>query len=457
MYTSESNTSIEEIARWLRERRQQGQPPTLFLGAHTSEFLRNAVLRQILPLLMPGVQVESDIHEFELFYKALVTHCSLHARHNILSQAAQLQTYREEDNLLVELVQAGFFSDIITTQIGTLLENAFHGPLKEFQHYEVLYPGDLHSMELRSQPGYCHIFKVFGDLASRLYYPVIQTFDLEKDLPLQAFLQKALQNDVLCIGYNAVWDQGIERAISSTGKEFWYVNEEGLPPQSLLASLLQDRTAKHFFGPDGDYLSFLPALHKILLGDNSSPFFRRDSSLVPREISELEKSALKGNVPVILEVPPLEKKAFISYAHADSRHLDRFSVHLKGCLPDKTERLKIWSDRDIKVGDAWEPELKQALESASIAVLLVSADFLASNYVRNYELPTLLKAAEVGRVKLISFVLGPCAIKTSGLEKHQIFNDMSGSFSTLSRGKREDWWNKLAQYIVSLLRSAHES
>jgi hypothetical protein len=53
----------------------------------------------------------------------------------------------------------------------------------------------------------------------------------------------------------------------------------------------------------------------------------------------------------------------------------------------------------LRAGDKWKREIEKALQRATAAVLLVSADFLASDFITDNELPPLLKnAEEQGRV-----------------------------------------------------------
>jgi TIR domain len=85
-------------------------------------------------------------------------------------------------------------------------------------------------------------------------------------------------------------------------------------------------------------------------------------------------------------------KIFISYSHKDAKHLDRLLVHLA-----EFERQGIvdpWSDKKITPGASWRDEIRLAIETAKVAVLLISADFLASPFIAEDELPLLLAVAQ---------------------------------------------------------------
>jgi hypothetical protein len=61
---------------------------------------------------------------------------------------------------------------------------------------------------------------------------------------------------------------------------------------------------------------------------------------------------------------------------------------------EKKGVIDLWVDTKINVGEKWKEKIQQALDRAAIAILLISADFLASDFIIDNELPPLLKAAE---------------------------------------------------------------
>jgi hypothetical protein len=92
-------------------------------------------------------------------------------------------------------------------------------------------------------------------------------------------------------------------------------------------------------------------------------------------------------------------RIFVSYAHADDVLFARVNVHLGG-LVHSIDGLDIWTDDRIDPGDVWRSDIDQALQRATCAVLLVSADFLNSRFVSAHELPQLLDAAQSGNLKV---------------------------------------------------------
>jgi hypothetical protein len=79
---------------------------------------------------------------------------------------------------------------------------------------------------------------------------------------------------------------------------------------------------------------------------------------------------------------------FLSYSHADAEWVQRLEVLLKPVV--RARRLRVWADAHIRVGDDWRRDLTAAIERTRLGLLLVSADFLASDFIMDEELPALI-------------------------------------------------------------------
>lgn len=142
--------------------------------------------------------------------------------------------------------------------------------------------------------------------------------------------------------------------------------------------------------------------------------------------------------------------AFISYSRKDSRFLEELKTHL--ALFIRQGSVKIWDDTYIQAGANWRDEIKNALQSAKVAILLVSSDFLASDYIAEDELPSLLEAAERRGATILSVILRPCLFNESDLSRFQAVNPPSEPLNTMKQAKRDEVWKKVAKLVREHLK-----
>ena len=100
---------------------------------------------------------------------------------------------------------------------------------------------------------------------------------------------------------------------------------------------------------------------------------------------------------------------FISYCHKgkDESWKDRLVTQL-GVLA-KQGLIEVWDDRRIGAGATWLAEIEQAMDRATAAILLVTADFLNSDFILGKEVPRLLQERAAGRLQLFPLIVKPCA------------------------------------------------
>ena len=147
-------------------------------------------------------------------------------------------------------------------------------------------------------------------------------------------------------------------------------------------------------------------------------------------------------------------KVFISYSHFDESWLKRLRVHLRPLERDYA--LDIWDDRKIVAGSRWRDEIDLAIQTAKVAVLMISADFLASDFIINYELPTLLGAAQKDGAVIMPLIVSPSRFKlTQTISQFQAVNDPSKPLISLSKAAQEEILVKMTEDIVRALGGFH--
>jgi hypothetical protein len=125
---------------------------------------------------------------------------------------------------------------------------------------------------------------------------------------------------------------------------------------------------------------------------------------------------------------------FVSYSRRDEKRLDRFQDVFK---PLSTyAELDLWSDRRIKPGDDWKSEINRAMNAAYAAVLLVSVNFLASDFIANEELPYLLDAAKKRDLRILWVLLTPYYIEVTPLRHIQA---AGGESAPLNKMTEYEW------------------
>jgi len=136
---------------------------------------------------------------------------------------------------------------------------------------------------------------------------------------------------------------------------------------------------------------------------------------------------------------------FMSYSHTDEALRDELEKHLAGLR--RQEVITTWHDRRIGPGEELHGQISAQLDAADIILLLVSADFLASNYCYDVEMNRAMERHEQESARVIPVILRPCdwhgapfgklmAVPTDGrpVVKHATLDD---GFLEVSRAVRQ--------------------
>ena len=168
-----------------------------------------------------------------------------------------------------------------------------------------------------------------------------------------------------------------------------------------------------------------------------------------------EDEAVRGGKEAIESLvnslPPKREQVFISYSHRDSEWLYKFQDALKPYTWNKA--INLWDDSQIPPGAKWREEIKKALASAKVAVLLVTIRFLASEFIRDVELQEFLRASEADGLKILPVAVGPSEYEVTPLKEYQFVNKPDRSLMEMDEAEQEKELVRICRKIKEALNS----
>lgn len=143
----------------------------------------------------------------------------------------------------------------------------------------------------------------------------------------------------------------------------------------------------------------------------------------------------------------IKRRVFLCYCDEDRLYTKRLRINFAGY--SQTSDIAIWDASLLAAGSRWKDELAQALVTTQFAVLLISADFLASSFIITHELPRLLKMAQSGGTLILPVILSPCLFEESSLAVFQPVNNPVRPMSSLSNAARDNVWVSVVRQILN--------
>jgi cellulose synthase operon protein C len=147
-------------------------------------------------------------------------------------------------------------------------------------------------------------------------------------------------------------------------------------------------------------------------------------------------------------------KLFISYSHKDERHLKRLTTHLANL---RREGLIVdWHDHQILAGDEWRKAIEDRLETADCVLLLISPDYLESEYCYNIEMERALDRYQEGLNLVIPVIVRPADWRHTRLSDLQVLpKDGKPVVEWSSRDRA--WLDVVTDLRLALAHSRHSN
>ena len=111
-------------------------------------------------------------------------------------------------------------------------------------------------------------------------------------------------------------------------------------------------------------------------------------------------------------------KLFYCYSREDILLREELDKHLENLK--RLQQITSWNDRDINAGNEWEHDISTSLSSADIILLLISPDFMHSDYCYGVEMKLAMSRHEAGEAKVIPVILRPVDWEDSPFSKLQV-------------------------------------
>ncbi|MEM9486291.1 MAG: toll/interleukin-1 receptor domain-containing protein, partial [Cyanobacteria bacterium P01_F01_bin.116] len=149
---------------------------------------------------------------------------------------------------------------------------------------------------------------------------------------------------------------------------------------------------------------------------------------------------------------PIQRdQVFISYSHKDRQWLEKLQIYLKPVIRKK--QFKVWDDTKIQPGAEWRKEIEKALDAAKVAVLMVSANFLSSDFIDKNELPPLLEAAQNEGLQIVWVLVSDCMYEESEIEKYQAAHSLDKPLITLTDAEEPTVLKSICKIIKEFANS----
>jgi hypothetical protein len=148
-----------------------------------------------------------------------------------------------------------------------------------------------------------------------------------------------------------------------------------------------------------------------------------------------------------------KKKIYLTYSHNDRRWLEELLTYLSPLRAT----FEVWTDSQINAGADWSAQIKEAITTSDVVILLVSMNFLASDFLTSVELPSILNAAKSRGTLVLPILISACLWEFTPLAEFQFLNKPDMPLSMLTPAARTKAYNNIVVTLSSILSQTEQA
>lgn len=146
---------------------------------------------------------------------------------------------------------------------------------------------------------------------------------------------------------------------------------------------------------------------------------------------------------------------FISYNHNDEQYANEIKRHFTPWKSGK--QVNIWTEKEILSGQVWEQEIIKNLQKSDVIIMLLSANFFASNFTKSEEFALVLEKHKKKEALAIGILVTPCKWEDTDLASFQLFPLGAKPIASHKAEKREEIYKQMIQKIMDLVETSLEA
>ena len=253
---------ITLLANLIRSRKESGEPPyILLLGSGAAVTLGNRAMRKIVEAIANGPDLET--------FHTTLDNFSAVERQIILEKHFEESKPSPGHHQLAELIRAGYFDLVFSTNIDPFLENCLDTGGEETADFQIIITDTQRTAEtielLDSAYPPIKIVKLHGNVQSRSFAftpSEISQFGSKSEEILRYYLKR----DLIVMGPGQR-DYDLNRALAREGGSIWYVDQAPPPPDTSVSQAVGNRSTEMniIIGEFGTFDRFFEALHRELM------------------------------------------------------------------------------------------------------------------------------------------------------------------------------------------------